>query len=259
MFKHEYGKSTICFILLLCGLCLQSIRANENNSIVVFGASGRIGQVIVVEALERGHKVIGVSRNPENLQIKHENFISAKGDLTSVEDIKQFAKTASTFVISISAKAPDNLPENSLLVKVTENVHSALENMKNRPYIVQVGGANLMYGSSYEEVKKNMQDAPFVFEKGTDMHAVLFGHQISLDMYRAGGLEWTVAVPPMKILGIYGKLDKEMSRGDFRLSTTEALVDEEGKKSIYVRDFVIAIVDEIENKKFTGQVFHAAY
>jgi len=34
------------------------------DEIVIFGASGKIGGLIVQEALDRGHKVVGVSRKP---------------------------------------------------------------------------------------------------------------------------------------------------------------------------------------------------
>ncbi len=259
MWQQESGKLVSCIVFILGGFFIQPVKAAEERSIVVFGASGRIGDVVVLEALARGHKVTGVSRKPEKLQIKHEKFTAAKGDLMSVQSIRQFAEGANTFVISISARAPDNRPENSLLVKVTKNIHEALENLKNKPYIVQVGGANLMYGSSYEEVKANMQNAPFAFEKGSDMYAVLFGHQISVGMYRAGSLDWTVAAPPMKILGIYGEMDKTTTRENFRTSTTQPLVDSEGNKTIYVRDFARAVVDEIENKRYTGKIFNVAY
>jgi putative NADH-flavin reductase len=259
MWKQEAKNIVVSLVLIFTGLSAQPIKAADEKSLVVFGASGRIGDVIVLEALARGHRVTGVSRNPEKLLISHRNFTAAIGDLNSVESIRQLAKGARAFVISVSARAPDNRPENSLLVKVTENIHAALENMEDKPYIVQVGGANLMYGSSYEEVKLNMQNAPFDFEKGSAMHAVLFGHQISVEMYRAGTLAWTVAAPPMKILGIYGKMDKTTTRDTFRTSTSGPLADKQGKKTIYVRDFAKAVVDEVENRNYAGQIFTVAY
>jgi putative NADH-flavin reductase len=166
---------------------------------------------------------------------------------------------ADAIVLSVSAKSPDKTPENSLLVKITENVQQAFSQLETKPYIVQIGGANLMYGNTYEEVKENMQDAPFSFEKGTSMHAVLFGHQISLEMYQASKLSWTIIAPPMKILGIYKGIDKTTRKENYRISTSEALVDEEGNKTIYVRDLANAVINEIENKKFDRQVFTVGY
>lgn len=246
-------------LLLLTTLLTQVSYATEDNTIVVFGASGRIGDVIVLEALARNYKVLGVSRNPGKLLLKHPGFSPVKGDLTNIDSVRELARGAKAFVISITAKSPDNTLGNSLLVKATNTVHAALEGLENKPYIVQVGGANLMYGSIYEELKENMLDAPFNFDKGSEMYAVLLGHQLSVQIYRAGPLDWTVAAPPIKILGIYGKPDKTTTRASFRLSTEGPIVDEEGNKMIYVRDLAKAVVDEIENRHYVGQIFTMAY
>lgn len=259
---HLLSKLLIASVIFI-GISMQSIWADNAKSIVVYGASGRIGQVIVEEALQRGHKVTGVSRNPGRLKIEHNNFTATAGDLTDLESTLALAKGADAIVIAISAKSPDKTPEKSLLVKATRNVLKAFDQLENKPYIIQIGGANLMYGSTYAEVRKNMHDAPFDFEKGSDMYAVLFGHQISLEMYKASNLNWTVLAPPMLIVGIYrGKdndIDMTTTRPTYRLSTSEALVDEAGKKTIYVRDLAKAAVNEIENRNFNRQVFTVGY
>ncbi|NKB39149.1 MAG: NAD(P)H-binding protein [Gammaproteobacteria bacterium] len=238
---------------------LNLVYASEDKNIVVFGASGRIGEVVVIEALERGYKVKGVSRKPEKLVFEDQNFTSVKGDLKDIVSIRDAINNSDAVVISVSARAPDNKPENSMLVEFTRNLIEVVSAMENKPYIVQVGGANLMYGATYEEVKSNMHNAPFSYEKGTAMHAVLFGHQISVELYRASGLPWTVIAPPMRILGIYGELDRSTSRPSFRISDTEALVAEDGSKTVYVRDLARALVNEIEEKQFSGKIFNVAY
>src|SRR6187551_2552865 len=48
-------------VLSLVGPFVRNALADK---IVVYGASGSVGRVIVEEALSRGHEVIGVSRNP---------------------------------------------------------------------------------------------------------------------------------------------------------------------------------------------------
>jgi uncharacterized protein len=254
--------SALVFIVL-SGVAVQSLQANESKNIVVYGASGRIGQVIVEEALQRGYKVKGVSRNPDKLNIKHNNFTATGGDLTDLESTLALAKWADAIVIAITAKSPDKTPEKSLLVTATRNVLAVFDQLEKKPYIVQIGGANLMYGSTYAEVKKNMHDAPFNFDKGTDMYAVLFGHQISLEMYKASNLSWTVLAPPMMVLGIYrGKdydIDRTTTRASYRLSTSEVPVDEEGKNTVYVRDLAKATLNEIENRDFNRQVFTVGY
>jgi hypothetical protein len=249
-------------LLVLLGIGAVSVYpalAVESKTILVYGASGRIGQVIVDVALERGHRVIGVSRDPDRLAVVHEHFTAVKGDLTDADAISELAGGADAMVISISARAEDNLPEHSLLVSATKNVQAALARLEKKPYILQIGGANLMYGTTYEEVRRNMTNPAFAFDPGTSMYGVLFGHQLSLDMYRASALDWSVLAPPMRILGIYGELDKTSSRGSYRSSTSGPLVAEDGSKTIYVRDLAVAAVQEIEDPKFRRQVFTVAY
>ncbi|MFT7461369.1 MAG: putative NADH-flavin reductase [Planctomycetota bacterium] len=249
----------LVFVMTMTGISLQSVQAEESLNIVVFGASGRVGEVIVMEALERGHKVTGISRSPETLQFNHPNFTAAFGDMLEVNSIVELARGADAIVISISAKASDNIPEHSLIVPVTKNVEEALNTLETKPYLLQIGSANLMYGSSFEEIKANMKDAPFPFEEGTVMHAVLFGHQLSLEMYQASKLAWTILAPPMKIHGIYKIPDSTTTKATYRTSTSGPIIADDGSKSIYVRDLAKAAVNEIEEKKFVGQVFTVGY
>lgn len=255
---HSFNKKLIQAMLML-GLAMQALQAADSLNIVVYGASGRIGEVIVEVALERGHKVTGVSRNPEKLQIRHKNFTAAQGDLLDVDSIRELASGAVAIVISISARSNDNRPENSLLVQATKNMQEALSKLQTKPYIVQMGGANLMYGSTYREVKENMQNAVFSFDEGSAMHAVLFGHQISLEMYQASQLSWTIVAPPMRILGIYANRDKTTTKETYRTSTSAPLIDTDGNNTIYVRDLAGAVVNEIEQRKFVRQVFTVGY
>ena len=161
---HLFSKFLIV-VMTMTGFAMQSVQAADNKSIVVYGASGRIGEVIVDVALERGHKVIGISRNPENIQVKHKNFIAKKGDLMDVNSIRKLATGVDAIVISVSARAKDNRPENSLIVYATRNVQEALSKLDNKPYIVQIGSASLMYGSTLEEIRENMQGTSFSYEE----------------------------------------------------------------------------------------------
>ena len=259
MIRTKTNRQIAFSLCLLSILFSASSWAEDQLSIAVFGASGRIGSVVVLEALQRGHRVLGVSRDPEKLSLSHNNFVATKGDLGNIESLSRIVSQVDAVVISVSARAKDNKPENSMLVTFTDNMIKLLSGMKAKPYIVQVGGANLMYGSTYEEVKRNMGDAQFNYDEGTSMHAVLFGHQISLEMYRASELAWTVIAPPMRILGIYGELDSSTTRPSFRVSNTQALVAKDGSKTIYVRDLARALVNEIESRNYIGQVFNVAY
>lgn len=48
--------------------------------LALFGASGGTGRVLVQQALDQGHEVTAIVRNPDALEIKHERLHVVKGD-----------------------------------------------------------------------------------------------------------------------------------------------------------------------------------
>lgn len=234
-----------------------SVRATDSMTIVVYGASGKIGGMIVDVALERAHSVIGVSRNPGKLSRDSSNFIAVKGDVSDPASILSTTRRADAIIISVTGAGEGNKPENSLEARAAHAMIEAYGGREQRPRVVQIGGATTMYGS-VEAMERNL---PFPAEKGSSMHGMLFGHKVVLDAYRESTIPWTVITPPMHILGWspQGITDARSSRGTYRTSTTEILKDKNGKSEIYVRDLANAAVDAAESGKFTGQRVMVSY
>ena len=66
----------------------EHVEGEENMNVAIFGATGRTGQVVLDEALKRGHTVVAFARNPEKIAIDHETLRVVAGDvldLTTVE------------------------------------------------------------------------------------------------------------------------------------------------------------------------------
>ena len=59
----------------------------QHLNILVYGATGKVGSLTVDEALNRGHRVTAVSRDPSRIQTQHENLKAAKGDLLDSDSI----------------------------------------------------------------------------------------------------------------------------------------------------------------------------
>ncbi|XP_078355528.1 flavin reductase (NADPH)-like isoform X1 [Oculina patagonica] len=55
--------------------------------LVVFGATGRTGNEVVKQALEKGHHVTAVVRTPEKLSTQRENLVLVKGDACDMESV----------------------------------------------------------------------------------------------------------------------------------------------------------------------------
>ena len=110
-------------------------------TIVIYGASGRVGGVILSEALSRGHDVIGVSRNPDGFEVDHANFTGVAGDVTNVESMLEIIPGADAVVIAVSGVGPGNTPEEAVTARAAETFVEAAGRLGDAaPKVVQVGG-----------------------------------------------------------------------------------------------------------------------
>ncbi len=223
----------ICFSLA-CPLTVSA------NTIVIYGATGNIGSKIVTEALDRGHKVIGVSRSPETLKINHRNFSAAKGDVSDLQSMLDVIKGADTVIMSVRGSGPNNYPEESLdYVASKVFIQAARKIGQDAPRVIHLGGGSTLYSKGVLALDARPST------EGTAQHGLVWGHWLALQNYRATtAVKWTVVSPS-------GGYDAEGPRtGQYRQGWDEVLVDESGKsKGISHRDMAVAIIDEIEKPK----------
>jgi putative NADH-flavin reductase len=57
--------------------------------IIIFGATGGIGRLLVKQALDNGYNVRAYIRNPSKLKMKHQNLETIQGELHDFDRIKQ--------------------------------------------------------------------------------------------------------------------------------------------------------------------------
>ena len=243
--------------LIVALLGCATAHAQDNQTIVVYGASGNIGGLIVDEALERGHAVIGVSRSADRLTVKHPNFTAVQGDVTDVESFTAVTSGADAVVISVQGTPEgDFAPENSTHALGASTAAEVLVGMENAPYVLQIGGATTMLPT----IEDMLANAPFPVSEGTLSYAILVGHKVALDTYQASDIDWTVLTPPFNILGWTPDGIADTQRlGEYRTSTTEFVTDADGNMSIYVADLAAAAIDELENRAFVRQRFTIGY
>jgi hypothetical protein len=231
-------RSLLVFALLLINLCMP--RLAISSTIVLYGATGNIGSKILTEALDRGHKVIGVSRTPESITVKHPNFSSVKGDASDLQSMLSIIKGADTVIFSVRGSGPHNYPEESLdYVASKVFIQAARQLGTEAPRVIHLGGGSTLFNKGVLALDTRPST------EGTAQHGLVWGHWLALQNYRATtAVKWTVVSPS-------GGYDTEGPRtGKYRQGWDEVLVDETGKsKPISHRDMAVAIIDEIEKPK----------
>jgi len=102
--------------------------------IAVFGATGATGQQVVQQALEQGHSVTVLARNPERIAIHHSSLKIIKGnvlDTATVEHAVQGADAA----LSCLGRRP--FRDKDAVWKGTHNIIEAMKKLGVRRLIVE--------------------------------------------------------------------------------------------------------------------------
>ena len=214
--------------------------------IVVFGATGNIGQRIVREALERGHAVTGVVRDPSAVPSPDARVRLVKGDATNPGSVAQVARGADAVVSAISPRPnARGLPAPSLVDAARALIAGLPEAGVRR--VLFVGGA----GSLEVAPGRQLMDQPGFPEAH---RAEATEGRDSLAVWREEGqaLDWTYLSPAAEI-------HPGRRSGEYRVSGDQFIVDEKGRSTITFEDYAVAVLDELEKPQHVGRRFAVAY
>ncbi len=211
--------------------------------IAVFGITGRIGSRIAQEALNRGHEVTGISRNPTRGSLKHPRLSTATG---TVSDARSVAKLAAGHDAVVSAVGPDmDKPVGSFLVDAARALLDGLAQAGTKRLLV-VGGA----GSLEVAPGKLLMDIP---EFPAAWKALAQSAADALAVYRTDKkLEWTYLSPA-------GLIDPGTRTGNYRTGDDALVTDSQGKSFISMEDYAVAVLDELEKPRHVRKRFTVAY
>ncbi|MEM5441271.1 NAD(P)-dependent oxidoreductase [Serratia marcescens] len=211
--------------------------------VAIIGATGFVGRRVVDEALARGIQVTAIARQKKELP-EHANLTVALGD---VADTAWLAGQLRGQDAVISAYSPgwgeDNLYEKT--ARGAQQILTAVEQAGVKRLLVVGGAGSLEVAPGVELV-----DTPQFPEN------IRPGAQAVRDLRNKlrneSALDWTYLSPA-------ALLEPGKRTGQFRLGTTQLLMNGEAPASISVEDLAVAIVDEIEKPQFIRAQFTAAY
>jgi putative NADH-flavin reductase len=238
------GPDFVKTTLVMLGLLGPFAPGAFADTVVVYGASGNVGSLIVEEALRRGHEVVGVSRDPASLQNDNANFSAVQGDVTDPDSIVATVRGADVVVISVGGVGPGNTPEEAVAFRAAEAYIEAASRLGDAtPYVIQVGSGTTL-NTNGVRVLDTLDIQP-----GTPVYALFQGHWLALEAYRGStGFEWTV------MSAAYGSiLERGEFTGHYRLGNQETLFDRNDSSLLSKEDFAIAVVDMAESHTVTGK------
>lgn len=206
---------------------------NTPLKIAIVGVSGNVGTRIAEEALNRGHQVMGIARDINNIPARN-NLTLKVGEISNPEGLAQMLKDHDVVVSSV--KYADFNPDD--LIKAVR-----LSGVKRW---LAVGGAGTL------EVSPGVT----VLDTGKLPDVVVptaRGAQKFLDIIcSVADLDWTVLTPAFEFTA--GE-----RTGKFRLGNGEIITDQNGKSAISFEDYSIAMLDEIEQPRHLKKQFSIAY
>ncbi|MET0534057.1 MAG: NAD(P)H-binding protein [Steroidobacter sp.] len=221
-----------------------STQAAQPLEISVIGGNGMIGQRIVREALDRGHEVTVIVREPSVVEVKDQRLRVRKGD---VLDKKQLAELLSgqDVIVSAVGSARDKSPDPTLYRKAAESLVGVLQDLgKNAPRLIVVGGVGSLKTPKGDLVLDRVPP---------ERKPEHLGQQAALDYYRTiSAVSWTYVSPP-------GSIKPGERTGVFRIGEDTILLNEAGDSAITMEDYAVAIINEAESPAHVGRRFTVGY
>jgi hypothetical protein len=211
--------------------------------IVVFGITGRIGSRVAKEALDRGHDVTGVARDPSRINLIHPKLRTLKGDVTDGSSVATIAASHDAVVCAVGPSPSDSSID--VIIKAPGALIDGLRRAGIRRFLV-VGGA----GSLEVTPGRILLDTP---DFPAAWKPVAKAAAEALTQYRKEKeLEWTYLSPAALI-------EPGKRTGSYRTGEEKLLTDAKGNSAISMEDFAVAVVDELEKPRHLRQRFTVAY
>lgn len=241
--------------VLLTGLALLLLSgrsyADEALDIVIYGATGEVGSHAAQEALDRGHRVIAVSRRPSQVEMQHPNLSVVKGDLLDNASVIETVAGKDVVILSVRGVIGDSeAPQSALQFIAAETLVDALFPMADSaPRLLHVGGSGSL------EVEPGVLFAEklpkILLPKNLEIE--ILGQILALEFYRkVDDVNWTYVTPPKNFTN-------GPRTGVFRIGGDRALQDDRGRTRVSRADFAVALIDEAENARHPRQRISVAY
>jgi putative NADH-flavin reductase len=211
--------------------------------IALIGATGFVGSAILQEALQRGHEVTAIVRNPEKVK-PHPKLRPLKADVQKGAEVTR-SVAGHDAVISAFNPGWSNPDIYNQQVKGARSIINGVKKAGVKRLLF-VGGAGSL------EVKPGVQSVdlpefPAEYKQG----ALATRETLNL-LRKEPSLDWSFLSPSADLF-------PGQRTGKFRLGTDQLLADAKGESRISVEDYATAMIDEVEKPKHIRRRFTVGY
>lgn len=193
--------------------------------IAVVSSNGKVGRLVVAEALRRGFEVTGFARSENKSEAKQ--FVKKDIFDITADDLAGFDAVVDAF----GTFAPDTL---DLHTKSLMHLADAVANTQTR--LLVVGGAGSLYVN--KEHTLQLLDTPEFPKEYYPLAKAQTDELVALR--KRNDVKWTF-VSPAAVFDPEGK-----RTGEYILGGEEFTLNERGESVVSYADYAVAMVDEIE-------------
>lgn len=214
--------------------------------IALIGATGFVGSTILKEALDRGHEVTAIARNPEKIKAQN-NLTIVKSDVMDSDGLSKVLKGNDVVVSAYNAgwTNPDLYNE---FLKGSRSIQEAVKKSGVKRFIT-LGGA----GSLFIAPNVQLVDTP-QFPADWKPGALAARDYLNI-LKKEDQLDWTFVSPAIEM----NAAQPHERKGIYRTGLDNPVFDANHRSFISVEDLAVAIVDEVENPKHIRVRFTVGY
>lgn len=157
--------------------------------LVIFGATGGTGRLLVEQALEAGHSVTAFVRDPAKLQISHSKLSVVQGDVLDAGAVARAMPGHDAVLSAIGSKSP--VRPGVVISEGTRNIVRAMEQAGVRRLISQ---SSIGFGDS----KRSLNNSSFFFRHVIVrfiLKNVFAEHARQEDIVKQSELDWVLPRP----------------------------------------------------------------
>lgn len=211
----------------------------------LIGATGFVGSNVLKELLSRGHEVTAISLSADKIDIVDDNLEKIKVDIKNTEGLTDALKGSMMVISAFKPKSDDSKLYNDYL-EGYESIQKAIRAANIRRFFV-VGNSGTLFEGGSQLVDSDKFSSEMKLEAKASRD---YFDKLRLETY----LDWVYLSPPTEM-----SEEVTMGRtGKYRTGRDEPIV-KDGSASISVEDLSVAVVDELEHRKFSRQQYTIGY